>query len=166
MNSLFQIEIPKRNLSCCGKGERLLPGMDYYSLLSEDKEQKLVRKDFCTGCWSDAQSLNEFADNKGYWKSKIEIKKEPSAKSRIDRALILLKSLLQNQKEYEAELFVLAMFLSHARRLALRQELDRDGEKFGLYEILRQDEFVTIKTIPLTHLETEQLQRTLATKLK
>jgi hypothetical protein len=166
MNPLFQIDIPKRNTSCCSKGERLTSGMEYYSLLIEDEDQKLVRKDFCTTCWFERISKKEFPENKGYWKSKIEIKKEVNAKSRIDRALVLLQSLIQNQKEHEAEIFVLAMFLAHARRLALRKEIEHEGEKFGLYEILRQDEFVTIKIIPLTHLEIEGLQRSLASKLK
>lgn len=140
--------------------------MDYYSLLLEDEEQKLIRKDFCSTCWSERLAKNEFPNNKGYWKSKIEIKKEINAKSRIDRALILLKNLMQNQKDHESELFVLAMFLAHARRLALRKEIEHEEEKFGLYEILHQDEFLTIKLIPLTHLEIEELQKSLASKLK
>ena len=166
MNSLFQIDIPKRNLSCCDKGERLLPGMEYYSLLHEDADQKISRKDFCMTCWNQGTVKENFAHNRGYWKSRIEVKKEINPSSRIDRALILLKTLIRDQKEHENELFVLAMFLAHARRLALRQEVERDEGKFGLYEILRQEEFVTIRIIPLTHLEIERIQLSLAAKLK
>jgi hypothetical protein len=165
MNSLFQIEIPKRNLLCCDKGERLLPGMEYFSLLLEEDE-KMTRKDFCLTCWNQGSLKNSFSNNRGYWKSKIEIKKEINPSSRIDRATLLLKNLMENQKENENELFVLVMFLAHARRLALRQELEHEGEKFGLYEILKHEEFVTVKIIPLSHLEIEQIQQSLAAKLK
>src|SRR5436190_18803038 len=105
MNSLFQIEIPKRNLSCCDKGERLLPGMEYYSFLHEE-DHKITRKDFCMNCWNRGKVKENFSHNRGYWKSKIEIKKEVNPSSKIDRALILLKSLIQDQKEHENELFV------------------------------------------------------------
>ena len=165
MHSLFQIDIPKRNPSCCGKGECFLPGMEYYSLLHEDEQSNLQRKDFCVTCWSLAGFKEQFSQPKGYWKSKIEHKKEASSSSKMEKALNLLKELLHSQA-HANEAFVLAMFLAHARRLILRQELEREGMKFQLYEVLRHEEFVTVKVVPLTDLEVASIQKSLADKLK
>lgn len=165
MSSLFQIEIPKRNTVCSAQGERLLPGMEYYSLLIENDEQQMIRQDFCTSCWPQVADSDVVLKSRGYWKSKIDLKKSEPASSRSDKALNLLKELLQTTPLQEGEIFVLAIFLSHARKLILRQEFEKDGFKWGLYEIPRQDEFVTIKILPLAVIETDHIQKILAEKL-
>lgn len=168
MNSLFHLEIPKRNMHCAHQGERLLPGMEIYSLLIEEgEEQRLARRDFCSACWMkvrDAQSL--LPSNRGHWKSKIEVRKVPEGASRTEKALALLRILQQSPEPQEAEIFVLCLFLSHARQLALRKEFKREAESYHLYEILRKDEFVTIKVVNLSHFQIETLQKSLADQLQ
>jgi hypothetical protein len=165
MNSLFQLEIPKRSAQCFHKGERLLPGMEIYSLLIEDETKKLIRRDFCSACWTQAH-VEGSLESRGYWKSKIERRKPTSDCSRVDRALALLKELLQAAEPQEAEIFVLCLFLSHARQLALRQEFEKEGATYQLYEVLRQEEYVTIKAINLSNLQIEEIQKSLACKLQ
>ncbi|CUI17138.1 conserved hypothetical protein [Candidatus Protochlamydia naegleriophila] len=97
-------------------------------------------------------------------KNRSKKKIEP-ASSRCDKALNLLKELLQTVPLQEEEIFVLAVFLSHARKLILRQEFEKEGFKWGVYEIPRQDEFVTIKILPLVLIETDRIQKALAEKL-
>lgn len=168
MNSLFQLEIPKRNIQCAHQGERLLPGMDIYSLiLEEGVEQRLARRDFCSSCWTKIRDEHTLLpSNRGYWKSKIEKRKVPEGASRVEKALVLLRFLLQSGESQEAEIFVLCLFLSHARQLVLRQEFKREGETYHLYEILRKDEFVTIKVVNLSLIQIETLQKSLAEQLQ
>lgn len=165
MSSLFQIEIPKRNTTCSALGERLLPGMEYYSLLVENDVQQMIRQDFCTSCWPQVVDSDAVLKSRGYWKSKIDLKKHEPVSSRSDKALNLLKELLQAAPLQEEEIFVLTVFLSHARKLILRQEFEKEGAKWGIYEIPRQDEFVTIKILPLGSIDTDLIQKILAEKL-
>ncbi len=166
MNPLFQLEIPKRSIHCFHKGERLLPGMEIYSLLLDDDVKGLSRRDFCSACWTQVQIEENQLETRGYWKSKIERKKPTADTSRIGRALVLLKELQQAPEPQEAEVFVLCLFLSHARQLALRQEFQKDGVNYHLYEILRQEEYLTIKALNLSQLQIETIQHSLAAKLK
>lgn len=168
MNSLFQLEIPKRSAQCAHQGERLLPGMDIYSLLVEEGEDaRLTRHDFCSACWKDVRDTQcEQPLARGYWKSKIEKRKAVEGSSRVERALILLRNLLRSTKPSEAEIFVLCLFLSHARQIALRQEFQKEGSAYYLYEILRKEEFITIKVINLSHIQIEALQKSLAEQLQ
>lgn len=168
MNSLFQLEIPKRSLQCAHQGERLLPGMEIYSLLlGEEKSERLARRDFCSACWAQVRPLQgEESSARGYWKSKIEKRKVVENLSRVERALAVLRTLQQAPELQEAEIFVLCLFLSHARQLALRQEFQKDGSTYHLYEILRKEEFLTVKVINLSQVQIETLQKSLADQLQ
>ena len=163
MNSLFQLDIPKRSTHCSHQGERLLPGMDIYSLLFEE-EHNFKRKDFCATCWTQIEKGPD--SHRGYWKSKIESKKSLTETSRAARALTLLQELLHTPDPDEAEIFVLSLFLARARQLALRQEVQREGNLYYLYEIVGQEQFLTIKVYDLSALQIETLQKSLAAKLQ
>jgi hypothetical protein len=166
--SLHQIEIPRRNSSCFKGGECLNSGMEYYSLLSHHDEQAVKRCDFCVSCW---QKFSEEADlTKGvvYWKSRIEIKKDAEVtqeQSKMGKALSLLRTLLQEQHQQEEEIFVLALFLAHARRLILRKEFEKEGMSYSVYEVANQEDWLMIKKVDLSHLETSVIQKSLSTQL-
>lgn len=166
MNLLFQFEIPKRSSSCFHKGERLNPGMEIYSLLLEDEKQGFSRRDFCSACWDSIQLEEEELGLRGYWKSKIEMRNPVVESSRVGRALALLRNLLQASEPQEAEIFVLCLFLAHARQIALRQEFQKEGINYQLYEVLRQEEYFTIKALQLSHIQIESIQQSLALKLQ
>lgn len=160
MKALHQLEIPKRSGHCAHKAEQLVAGMEITSLIFENENQELGRRDFCPTCWQEMQEREAAKpETKGYWKAKIEPKKISPEKSRIGRALELLK---EAQGE---ELFVLCLFLSHARQLALRKEFEEEGATYHLYEILRHDEFITVKAMNLSQAQTENIQKSLAQKL-
>jgi uncharacterized protein YxeA len=166
MNSLFKLEIPKRNAYCSHGGERLLPGMEIYSLILEGNAQRLARRDFCCACWQQVQGEGGGLEPCSYWKSKIEQRKSVVASSRIERALTLLRDLQQASEQQEAEIFVLCLFLSHARQLALRQEFQKEEVTYQLYEILRKEEYLTIKALNLSHTQIEEIQKSLAYQLQ
>lgn len=166
MKSLTTPEIPKRTVHCCHRGEPFIPGMDVYSWLYEKEDHQIGRSDYCTACWQELhREVCSKPESKGYWKSKIEPKIISPASSRIGRALNLLKELRENPTSPVDEIFVLCLFLSHARQLALRQEFQQEGVSYQLYEILRQEEFITIKTLKLEHNQVETIQKSLALKL-
>lgn len=165
MNRFFSLNIPKRSGSCYKGGERFLPGTDYYSLIVEDENQTKKRLDFCPLCWK--EHPQEAKSPLIYWKSHIEIRQESASlpSSRTHRALALLKTMVLEPQSSEEELFVLALFLAHARKLILRKEFEEEGLAYMLYEVAQQDEFVAIKKIDLSTLETKVLQDSLSVKL-
>ncbi|MFI0434497.1 MAG: hypothetical protein ACH350_02060 [Parachlamydiaceae bacterium] len=169
MNSLFHVDIPKRSSLCAHSGERLLPGMEIYSLLFEDQNSShLSRRDYCLTCWHTLEEKSSSQSPvRGYWKSKIEIRKEgEEGSTRIERALALLRRLEQMPEPAEAEMFVLCLFLSHARQIALRQDIQKEGISYHVYEILGREEFLTVKVINLSDFQIEALQRSLANQLQ
>lgn len=166
MNSLFPLQIPKRTSHCSHKGERLVPGMEIYSLLLENETQAFGRHDYCSTCWTILQEEGKKLETSMYWKSKIEYRKSSVESTRISRALKLLRDLQQEQEPKEAEIFVLCLFLSHARQIALRQEFKKEDVAYQLYEILRQEEFFTIKVLNLSQIQIETIQKSLADQLK
>jgi len=168
MNSLFQIDIPRRSLTCSKGGERLMGGMEYYSLLSQDENQKFVRHDFCLACWEQFFHENQLNQREGYWKSRVDIKVEASSSqpySKLEKAMILLKKLTQENNRNEAEIFVLALFLARARRLLLRSEIQQDDGMYLLYEAPSQEEFFTVKRLDLSQIAIASLQKSLANQL-
>ena len=122
MKSLTSPEIPKRTTHCGRCGELFAPGMEVYSWLHENNEHQINRNDYCAACWQEIQlEVCSKPESKGYWKSKIESKKVSPASSRVGRALQLLRELKNNPEGSAEELFVLCLFLAHARQLALQQ---------------------------------------------
>lgn len=167
MNSLFQLDIPKRNVLCHHGEERLLPGMEYYSLIADDENAKIIRRDYCQACWHVVSVNQHLSNSHGYWQSKIEPKCEIKViQSKTLRALVLLRQLLNQEDRNEGELFVLSLFLARARQLIFRKEIVQAGIKYYLYEMNHQDEFLTIKKIELTSDEIRILQQVLSEKLQ
>ena len=166
MNSLFRLDVPKRSLSCHRGGERLQPGMDYYSLLLDDENSKVIRQDYCLICWREMTGNRDLTTNHGYWQSRIDRKEEiKGSQSKTIKALALLKELLELPEREDAEVFVLSLFLARARRLILRKEIQRDGMNYFLYEKVGCDEFITIKKMNLNSDEITLLRQILSEKL-
>lgn len=165
MNSLFHVEIPKRNIVCSHAGERLISDMEIHSLLLEENEQ-LTRRDFCGACWNIIRNEIKETEKTTYWKSKIERKPAQKPSTRIDRALLLLKEWQQKGADFnELEKYVLCLFLAHARQITMRKEFKNEGELFRLYEITSQQEFITVKVIDLSPSQIEKIQQSLASQL-
>jgi len=167
MNSLLQFDIPRRNTQCTHLGERLLPGMEIFSLLVEEKGVRLARHDYCLSCWNQVRDKQcEQPVSHGYWKSTIEKRKVAEGSSRIERALLLLRELQQSPDSKEEEVFILCLFLSHARQLALRQEFKMEEGTYHLYEILRKEEFLKVKVVNLSEIQIDALKKSLAEQLQ
>ena len=168
LKNYSQIEIPKRGQTCAQGNELLTAGMEYYSVLIEDDEGKLVRRDYCPSCWQLVQK--ELNKQSTHWKSKVPTKKEEAClpKQRDERAMVLLKHCLtKDSDEARAEAFVLALYLARKRIVNLRQELaQEDGSTVSLYEIADTEEMLAVKKLRLPQLQTDKIQQELAKKFK
>jgi len=162
----FQVDIPKRSPVCFNKGEKFLPGMEFFSVLYEDEKLKIQRQDFCKACWEACVTNDTLLNSRGYWKSKIEEKNKIPCSDRAEQALKLLKQLMESPTSLASEIYVLAILLAHFRRIALRKEFVEEGKRYQLYEILHQDEFIQIQAADLPKNEIETIQQSLAAKLK
>lgn len=163
MKTPFHIEIPKRNSHCCKQGEKFLPGMEYFSVLLEDDLKKVKRFDYCSACWNSPEEKRVVGS--GHWKSRLESKNIPPPTSRAEKALHLLKKLLESEDPPENEIFVLVLLLCHMRRLALRKEFNENSIRYGLYENVCTEEFIKIKLVDVSSLEIEKTQLSIASKL-
>jgi hypothetical protein len=164
MASFFSIEIPRRSSCCVKGGEKLYPGMDYYSLLQEEGKT-FLRKDFCLHCWEEPQKGEQLMT---YWRSKVQVKESqiPSSAPKHLKALSLLKEMCKEPASIEEnELFILALYLARAKQLILRKEWEQEGQVYYLYEIVESEEIVTIKKVDLSLLNIENIQQKLAQKL-
>lgn len=166
---MIRLEIPRRNAVCEKGGERLLPGMEIYSvILQETNGPQVKRRDFCLACWEISQKdfvQKDFVQESGvcgFWKSKIEMRKKEEENCLVDRAVSLLRKNVQSCYLPEAEIFVICLLLLRARRIAMRQEFQNEGETYRLFEILGREEFLTVKVVNLSQIQIEALQKSLA----
>jgi hypothetical protein len=163
MKPLFPFEIPRRSTHCSQQGEKLFPGMEVYSTLLEDNGQ-ISRRDFCPSCWLNSQQKGEIKSS--YWKSIIEVKEvRQSSHSIYQKAWNLLYEL-QKDPQKEAELFVLCIFLAHARQLILRQEFSTAEGMYQIYEKRKEEEYITVKKFFLSEKQILEIQKNVSEKLK
>ena len=155
---ILQPEVPKRKQKCFVGQEAFEAGMEYYSQLSEGENGKLNRQDFCLSCWE--QWKQQGSDqHESYWRSKVLEEKKRAPIDRNERALDLLKEALQKDDKEEA--FILALYLSRNRRLAMRSQ----DERWVIYEILDTEEMLAVPKIELSALQIEKVKGSLVPKL-
>jgi len=163
----FKLDIPRRSRTCCHNEERFETGEEYHSVLVE-KEEEIVRRDFCAKCWPEVQKDEEIAGNT-HWKGKVPEKRVEKMQdlSRDEKALELLREALAEEGgAAEEEAFVLGLYLERRRLIARRKEVPRDGALFALYEVLATEEMLIVKTIPLSQLAVKGIQLRISEKLK
>lgn len=163
----FQTEIPKRSSACNAGGEPFVAGMDYFSVLSKDAENGLLRQDFCPKCWE----LQEESKSKGKisWQSNVVPAKDcfnSQAKEREHRICQLFQT--SSDKEADpAERFILALYLQRRKKLILRSEyINEAGETILLYEIPETEEMLSIKKATPSGMQVQSIQQSIAKKLK
>lgn len=167
--SPFALSIPRRGPRCSLNQEVLNPGSEYYSVIEEDENGQIVRKDFCPSCWESTAKKECLSKAKSYWKSTVPPKhvEPPPNQNREIAAFDLLKLALNNSPEDDAEAFILSLYLARKRHLLLRQQLKQaDGTIVTLYEVASTEEMLGVKKLPLSQLEVVKLQQRLAGKLK
>ena len=168
--ALVKFDIPMRHRRCVLGDEGFSQGMEYYSVLEDAEGEGFQRKDYCVSCWEKLLEDSEHNSfGKVHWKSCVPIRKQDSQSNvrRDERAMELLKEILQNGEEEEApEAFVLALLLARNKILQLKQEIkEDDGRTILLYEETTTEEMLGVSKVDLSQIQTEKIQRILAYKL-
>ena len=150
MMTMDEWEINKPLGQCCGTGERIEPGQEYYAALVES-EEGLQRRDFCTEYWQSEQP-NVFC----YWKSKLP---RPDEKKRIfvdDEMLMAFFERLaeETQQEKINFRFVLTLILMRKKRLKYDSSEIEDGKEVWRLRRVGETEFVEVIN---PHLDEEQI---------
>lgn len=162
--ALQRIEIPRRSHSCFKDGKKFTSGMEIVSVLLEDHEQQLMRQDYCLECWNSVQKEESLAKHT-FWKSAWEIRdKKAVSKSSYDHALALLRAKIENSQD-EEEIFVLALYLAHARKLILRKEMKKEDSVYSIYEIAHEEDYLPIKKLNFSQIDTKAIQASLSQQL-
>lgn len=143
-------EINKPLGQCCGTGEKIEPGQEYYAALVET-EEGLQRRDFCPEYWQNEQP-NVFC----YWKSKLP---RPDEKKQIfvdDEMLMAFFERLaeETQQEKINFRFVLTLILMRKRRLKYDSSETKDGQEIWRLRKVGTTEFVEVVN---PHLDEEQI---------
>jgi hypothetical protein len=146
-------EINKPLGQCCGTGEKIGYGEEYFAALVETWEG-LVRRDFCADYW-----LAEKPDVFCYWKTRLP---RPDEKKHIfvdDEMLMAFFERLEKETEQEKInfRFVLALVLMRKRRLKYdSSKIEGDKESWRL-RITGEKEFVEVTNPKLDDEQVKQL---------
>lgn len=171
MHTAFQIMIPRRSSACAGGGEKFEPKQTYHSVVREDDGGEFVRLDYCSPCWekiADELKGEEIVHWKGQVPAKV-VQNKLAGLNRDERALVILKELLQKEElseKEEEEAFVLGVFLARQRVLYARKQLTKDGKTFQIYEKGGGEEILAVPHKELSVLEVSTVQQQIAQKLK
>jgi hypothetical protein len=115
--------ISKRREACSYCGEEFRERGIFYSVLSEDEDEGLVREDFCPSCWEKFRTQPHFC----FWRC---CREERAEKQVLDTEVMLslfeqLEGALEERKR--AFRFVLALYLMRRKELRL-DKIARDGD--------------------------------------
>lgn len=163
---MLPITIPRRSRHCMACKETLCPGAEYTSVLTEDdKKGALQRHDFCFRCWDDER----IEQLKSIWKAVVPEKKSAAKdpEGHYDEVLDLMRDEMEKDTEQsKGYAFVLALYLTRKRQIALRQEIDFEGQQAYIYEVLNTEEILCVKNMTLTLDRLQGIQETLIDKFK
>jgi hypothetical protein len=162
----IQIEIPRRAPVCAMRQENLTPGIEYFSILSEDPHVGVIRKDYCASCWKEVAPKTDI-----YWKSKIPNKVKEKLllpKEKNQRALALLKkALADGSHQNQLRAFILALYLARKKILSAKQNIcNENGAMITLYEVRENEEIILVPKFDLSSIPIEELQKDLAEQLR
>ena len=129
----------------------------YHTVLTDEKSD-YQRLDVCAACWQ-AQFAEGEKERKGfisYWQGVYEAPppRPPEAIQR-DTAESLLRTLIeQNDPQFTAAAYILAVMLERKRQLKIKEQFTREGRRVFIYE---QPTTGDLFTIPDPNLQLDQL---------
>ncbi len=161
-------EIPSRGRTCCKGEESLQQDTIYYTLLSIDEATGYQRRDYCAKCWQEEVEAKAIPIQSVHWKATIpkrQSKKVDYAEFG-EKALLLLREVVErSERQSQEEAFVLGLYLQRLKLIAARQELQREGVNYTVYEVVETAEMVMVPRVTLTAAEISHLQVSLTQKL-
>lgn len=146
-------EINKPLGQCCGSGEKIEYGEEYFAALVQTDEG-LQRRDFCADYWQ-SEKPSVFC----YWKTKLP---DPGHKKQLfvdDEMLMAFFERLERESEQEKInfRFVLTLILMRKRRLKYDSTKTEDGREIWRLRVVGGDkQFVEVVN---PHLDEEQIEQ-------
>ena len=153
--------IQSRAQVCQGCARAFADQAPYHTLLFDEK-QGYVRLDVCETCWQ-AQYSQGAKDRKGFvshWQGTYAAPApEPDPIARETAESLLRKLIEWSDPQYTAACFILAVMLERKRLLKVKDQIQRDGRRFFIYEQPNTGDVFTIED-PVLHLaQLDQVQR-------
>jgi hypothetical protein len=146
-------EVSKPLGQCCGSGQKIKYGEEYFAALVET-EEGLARRDFCADYW-----LAKKPDVFCYWKTRLP---RPDEKKHIfvdDEMLMAFFERLERESEQEKInfRFVLALILMRKRRLKYDSSKTEGDKEIWRLKVAGDKEFVEVINPNLDDEQIEQL---------
>ena len=160
--------IQSRAHACEACAQPFADRQTYHTLLLDEKAG-LRRSDICEPCWQ-KQSAADTRSRAGFishWQGIFEVPPpvvDPIQKETAET--ILRKVIEQNDPQYAAAAYILAVMLERKRILKVKEQIKRDGQRIFVYEQPKTGDIFTIAD-PNLHLDQlEQVQRDVAQLLE
>ena len=148
-----QWEVNKPLGQCCGTGQQIECGQEYFAALVETKEG-LQRQDFSTEYWE-----TEKPQVYCYWKTKLP---DPNQKKQIfiddDMLMVFFERLQQETDQEKINFrFVIMLILMRRRKLKYDSTRTEDGKEIWHLRIVGSSDFVDVVNPNLSEEQIEQL---------
>jgi hypothetical protein len=152
--------IQSRGHGCEACGKTFTDRESYHTLLFEERAE-LRRSDICSSCWE--KQFSESRDRKGFishWQGIYEAPTPPTDAIKKETAETLLRKLIeQNDPQYIAAGYILAVMLERKRILKVKEQFVREGQRVFIYEQPKTGDVFTIVDPNLQLNQLEQVQR-------
>lgn len=162
--SLTPLVIPKRSRTCAGTEKTFQPGSEVFSVVFQEDDGNLSRKDYCPSYWMDKGEDKLLAGAWAHWKVKVpDLKKNPLTKH--ESAMVLLNELLSEEdKGALAHLF--GQYLFRNKHLASCGGNVKKEKNFTYYEVPQTGDVIAIKKVPMSKDELPAIEEQLLELIK
>ncbi len=163
-------KIQSRSHACQACSTPFEDKQEYYTLLF-DKRHELERLDVCPKCWA-AQYGSGVHDRKGFvsfWQGQFTTPVSTTAPDPIHKesAESLLRKLMeQNEPQYAAACFILAVMLERKRVFKMKAQTTQDGQRQIVYEHIKTGDVFSVVDPNLQLKQLEDVQRQVSTLME
>jgi hypothetical protein len=160
--------IQSRAHTCQGCSQQFSDQQPYHTVLF-DLKREIQRLDLCEACWK-GDHAEGARDRKGFishWQGVFEVPPAaPPEAIRKENAETLLRKIMElNDPQYATASYILAAKLERQRVLKVKEQFQRDGRRYFLYEHAKTGDVFTIPDPGLQLNQLEQVQREVAALL-
>jgi len=152
LSTMEEWEIKKPLGQCCGTGQTICAGQEYFAALVETPEG-LKRQDFCEQYW-----LQNKPAVYCYWKTKLPDSQEKKQLFVDDEMLMVFFDRLATETEPDKInfRFVLMLVLMRKRRLKYDSTAVKDGKEIWKLKVTGENRVVEVEN---PHLDEQQIER-------
>ena len=160
--------IQSRAHACEACAQPFADRQTYHTLLLDEKAG-LRRSDICEPCWQ-KQSAADTRSRVGFishWQGIFEVPPPVVDAIQKETAETVLRIVIeQNDPQYMAAAYILAVMLERKRILKVKEQIKRDGQRIFVYEQPKTGDIFTIADPNLRLDQLEQVQRDVAQLLE